>query len=98
MRRVSTSSISNARSRIGVTVSKLKRRLSAADISWTPRSRRFAVASTLNPGRAATRASAPSSGTMSCFSDSTETSVSWISGAQRVISSNRATRPLSIAR
>ncbi|MGR7000015.1 hypothetical protein ACU686_21085 [Yinghuangia aomiensis] len=38
-------------------VSKLNRRLSAADISETPRSRRFAVAISVNPGAACTWAS-----------------------------------------
>ena len=88
---------SKARSVRGRTVSKLKRRFSAEDISWTPRSRRFAVAMTLKPCDAETRKPSPSSGTMSCFSDSTDTRVSWISGGQRVISSKRTRRPDSMA-
>lgn len=55
------------------------------------------MAITVKPGLAETRASPPSSGTISCFSLRIDTSVSWISGGQRVISSNRTTRPACIA-
>ena len=91
------SSASKPRSVMGLTISKLKRRLSAEDISCTPRSRRLAVAMTLNPGAALIPKPSPSSGTMSCFSESTETRVSWISGGQRVISSKRTRAPCSMA-
>ena len=91
------SSASKARSETGRTVSKLKRRLRAALISCTPRSRRLAVAMTLKPGAADTRKPSPSSGTMSCFSLRTDTRVSWISGGQRVISSKRTRLPDSMA-
>ena len=66
----------------------------ALDISLTPRSRILAVAITLNPGRAwSTRSASRSSGTIITFSESTLTSESWISGGQRVISSNRTITP-----
>ena len=97
-----TSSTSKSWSAIGRTVSKLNRRFSADDISLTPRSRRFAVAMTLNPRRARSRAPAGSvrvsSGTISCLSLISEMSTSWISGGQRVISSTRTRRPSLIAR
>ena len=74
----------------------LKRRLRAADMSLTPRSRVLAVAITENPFLAAS--SVPSSGTDIRFSDSSEIIASCTSEAQRVISSNRARVPDSIAR
>jgi hypothetical protein len=74
----------------------LKRRFSAALISFTPRSRVFAVAIRLNPRCA--DAPSPSSGIAMCFSDRIEISESWISGDVRVISSNRANFPSRIAR
>ncbi|SHV37404.1 Uncharacterised protein [Mycobacteroides abscessus subsp. abscessus] len=62
---------------IGNTVSKLKRRLSAALISLTPRSRVFAVAITLKPARAKTSPSAPcSSGMANTRSESTDSRLS----------------------
>lgn len=86
-------------SAIGATVSKLKRRLRAADISETPRSRRLAVAMTVKPGAAETTASsvAVSSGTLTRRSDRIDTSASCTSGRQRVISSTRTTRPVRMA-
>ena len=77
-------------------VTKLNRRLSAALISLTPRSRVFAVAMMLNPRWALT--TSPSSGIAICFSDRMEISESWISAAVRVISSKRANCPSRIAR
>ena len=92
------SSCSSAGSSMGRTVSKLNRRLSALDISCTPRSRMFAVASTLKPGAAKTVASSPSSsGTCSTLSDSRLIRLSWISGWTRVISSNRQSTPRCMA-
>ena len=95
-----TRSISAARSAIGSTSSKLKRRFSAADISETPRSRRLAVAITLKPGAAySVPSSSPavSSGTDIRRSDRIETRASWTSGRQRVTSSIRTTAPVRIA-
>ena len=93
-----TNSTSCFSSRIGWTVSKLNRRLSALDISCTPRSRVLAVPITLKPGRAySTRSGPTSSGTIIIFSERMLTSVFWISGGQRVISSNRASSPSRIA-
>ena len=97
VRRRVMSSRSNAGSPMGCTVSKLKRRLSALDISFTPRSRRFAVAITLKPGAARTTAFRPNSGMAIIFSDRIEISPSWISGGQRVSSSIRTTVPSRIA-
>ena len=51
---------------------------------------------TQKPGAAWT-AYSPSSGTARRRSESTETSASWTSGRQRVISSTRATRPVRMA-
>jgi hypothetical protein len=84
---------------MGSTVSKLNRRFRAADISETPRSRRLAVAITVNPGEAATWASSvpASSGTLTRRSDRIDTRASCTSGRQRVISSTRATRPERMA-
>src|SRR5262245_62725801 len=60
-----TSAISCSKRSMGGTVSKLKRRLSAALISFTPRSRVFAVAMTLKPWAAySVRPSPFSSGTI----------------------------------
>ncbi|OLT21836.1 hypothetical protein BJF79_46590 [Actinomadura sp. CNU-125] len=93
----STRSSSTAKSAIGNTVSKLNRRFSAALISLTPRSRVLAVAITLKPSRANTIASGPvSSGIAMTRSDSGESSESCTSRGQRVISSNRTTRPSAI--
>ena len=94
-----TRAVSAARSGIGATVSKLNRRLSAADISETPRSRRFAVAITVKPCAAGTVASAvpASSGTAILRSDRIDTRASCTSGRQRVISSIRATAPVRMA-
>ncbi len=94
-----TRAVSAAGSAMGWTVSKLKRRLSAADISETPRSRMFAVAITVKPGAAAAVAyGVPvSSGTAIRRSERIETSASCTSGRQRVISSTRATRPARMA-
>ena len=74
----------------------LNRRLRAADMSLTPRSRVFAVAMTENPLAAGT--SVASSGTLTRFSDRRLMRASCTSAAQRVISSNRARVPDSIAR
>jgi hypothetical protein len=84
---------------MGGTVSKLNRRFSAALISDTPRSRRFAVAITLKPSSAfSTWGSLPeSSGTASRRSLRIDTSASCTSGRQRVTSSMRASEPRRIA-
>ena len=74
----------------------LNRRLRAADMSLTPRSRVLAVAMTEKPFWAGT--SVASSGTEIRFSDRSEIIASCTSEAQRVISSNRASVPDSIAR
>ena len=73
----------------------LKRRLSAADSSFTPLSRLLAVAITLKPRVACT--SEPSSGMGSIFSDSTVISESCTSAGMRVSSSTRAILPLRMA-
>jgi hypothetical protein len=79
---------------MGNTVSKLKRRLSALDISLTPRSRVLAVAITLKPSAAKSIASGPSSSfTASTLSLKIESSVSCTSSGQRVTSSKRTTLP-----
>ena len=80
---------------MGATVSKLKRRLSAADISETPRSRRLAVAMTVKPG-CGVRPSRRRPGQVRDAdrrSERIDTSASCTSGRQRVISSTRATAP-----
>ena len=88
-----------AKSAIGKTVSKLNRRLSAALISFTPRSRVLAVAMTLNPWRAKTMPSVPlSSGIATTRSDSRDSSESWTSSGQRVISSKRTILPSAMPR
>ena len=56
----------------------------------------FAVAITANPRWAGTTSS--SSGTATCFSESTEISASWTSAAQRVNSSIRTTWPCCMPR
>ena len=86
-------------SAIGWTVSKLNRRFRAALISFTPRSRVFAVAITLNPAMAnRLRLSSGSSGTAITRSLRTDRSTSCISSGQRVNSSNRTTLPSRIPR
>ena len=81
---------------IGCTVSKLKRRLSAALISFVPRSRVLAVPMTLKPSRAKTVRPSSSSGTSSTRSLSTDSSESCTSIGQRVISSKRTICPARI--
>ena len=73
----------------------LKRRRSALDSSFTPRSRSFAVAITLKPLAAWTSVS--SSGTGRVFSLSTVISASCTSLGIRVSSSTRAIRPSRMA-
>ena len=77
-------------------ITMLKRRFSAADISFTPLSRVFAVAISEKPRAAA--CSRFNSGIETRFSESREMRASCTSGAQREISSNRAILPSSIAR
>jgi len=74
----------------------LKRRLSALDSSFTPRSRLLAVATRLKPGTAWT--SSPSSARGSAFSDRMVISASWTSEGMRVSSSTRTTLPAAMAR
>lgn len=85
--------ISSWRSSTGITVSKLKRRLRALDISLTPRSRVLAVPMMLKPRRARTTPASPSSGTIITLSLMLESSVSWTSWGVRVISSKRTSIP-----
>ena len=96
----STSASSVSKSAIGNTVSKLKRRLSAALISLTPRSRVLAVAMTLNPSRANTmrvrRRSAP--GSPAPGRTAATAGESCTSSGQRVISSKRTTLPSAMPR
>ena len=80
---------SMATSPTGCTVSKLNRRLSALDISFTPLSLVFAVPMTLKPGRANSRPSSPSSGMFRTLSLSTLIKLSCTSAGVRVISSKR---------
>ena len=91
-----TSASSSSYCAIGNTVSKLNRRLSAALISLTPRSRVFAVATTLKPTFANKLLSCSSSGIEITRSYSAASSESWISRGQRVISSNRTILPRRI--
>ena len=77
-------------------ITVLKRRLSALDISLTPRSLLLAVAIRLKP-RAA-RTSCASSGMGSVFSDNIDINVSCTSAGTRVSSSSRPSAPLSMAR
>ena len=76
---------------------KLKRRLSAVESSFTPRSRALAVAMMLKPGRAKTTLSPFSSGIVMYFSERIEISASWTSLLHRVSSSNRPIRPCCMA-
>src|SRR5262249_20696024 len=76
---------------------KLNRRLSAEDRSFTPRSRLFAVAMMEKPGWANTMLSVSSSGMETYFSDRIEISASCTSLVARVSSSNRPTTACSIA-
>ena len=75
----------------------MNRRFRAAESSFTPWSRVFAVAMTLNPGRANTMVSPGSSGTAIALSERTDTSASCTSGTHRVSSSNRSSPPARIA-
>ena len=75
---------------------KLKRRLRAALISLTPRSRVLAVPMTAKPRCAGTTSS--SSAITTCFSERTEIRASCTSAAQRVSSSQRTTWPRCIPR
>ena len=77
-------------------ITVLKRRLSALDNSFTPRSRLFAVAITLNPFVACT--SSFNSGIGKVFSDKIVINVSCTSAGMRVSSSTRASLPSCIAR
>jgi hypothetical protein len=76
---------------------KLKRRFSADDSSLTPRSRAFAVAMMLNPGRAKTTFSPFNSGIVMYFSERIEIIASCTSLLHRVSSSNRPISPCCIA-
>ena len=85
---------------MGPTVSKLKRRLSAADISETPRSRRLAVAITVKPGAAwagRVRPCRPVRARRCAGRTGSTPARPAPPGRQRVISSTRATAPLRIA-
>ncbi len=92
---VFTISISDSRFAGAGSITILKRRFNAADISLTPLSLVLAVAITENPFLAGT--SSASSGTDMRFSERSEISASCTSEAQREISSTRAIVPSSIA-